>query len=695
MLLAYRNQKINFRFGFNNGVNYYDPLLQTLPIDVYISVIRGLNGYGSVILNPISLINSSFRITNISAGSKDSNNYIHPTMTFSVRHNLDVGDLIVVYGVGGNYDGDYEVEEIISTTSVKIKSYKPVSLSLSSFDNSKHIARAAIKSSAYIQRVSDSEYNFIYTVPDNLHPGQYTVIVKTEFASEDKIMEINFQVSQDKAQKTAKITSAKVQDGIATIYTNQEHNFSVEDYISVQTESLTFNGNYYVQSIPSSNQISYQLSVPNADLQNFSTLGRVDLINTEGLSPVLSGPNQPTKISYRPIYDSLQPFSTNSILLLGHADGIEINDIIRISSIQEAVNLLGADGKSPLLRGVFEAYNSGARDIFICAVAPMSEYVESTSDRNERLATLHSSSATPSKRTFYEKYYERLEAAYSVVKYYEFIDIIVPLEASIIQTGGVDFVTQLAAYCTDFHNTTGFVQIGIIGSRSNGIKDSDIAEFESSSKFKNKYTTYDINGEINSDIGRFIVPIYGELNFNHIGFPVSYTGTAAAAFAGTVSSTEVSRGIIRKRLPAGYSLYGADLSTESLARLDNLGINTIYRGRRAKRGNPYEVFISNDYTMASRNSVFSKLPQVRLAAMVINEIKSIGYNSIGKFAYETVVSKVKSMLNILVAAKAINDYDLDAYADKYIKGSMIFQLTLISSLNLKTINFSVTAGPGA
>ena len=74
-------------------------------------------------------------------------------------------------------------------------------------------------------------------------------------------------------------------------------------------------------------------------------------------------------------------------------------------------------------------------------------------------------------------------------------------------------------------------------------------------------------------------------------------------------------GIIRKRLPAGYSLYGADLSTESLARLDNLGINTIYRGRRAKRGNPYEVFISNDYTMASRNSVFSKLPQVRLAAI--------------------------------------------------------------------------------
>jgi len=695
MLLAYRDQKINFRFGFNNGINYYDPLLQTPPKDVYISIMRGLNGYGNIILNPISLINSSFRITNISAGIKDASNFIHPTLTFAVNHNLDLGEYLIIYGVGGNYDGEYEVEEIVSNTSIKVKAYKPVSLSLSSYDNTKHIARAVIKSSSYIQRVSDSEYNFIYTVPDNLHPGQYTVIVKTEFASEDKIVEISFQVSQEKALKTARISSAKVENNIATIYTKEEHNFSTEDYISIQTESLTFNGNYYIQSIPSANQITYQLNAPNSNLQNFSSLGRVDLINTEGLSPTLAGPNQPTKISYRPIYDSLQPFSTNSILLLGHADGVQLNDIIRINSIQEAVNLLGADGRSPLLRGVFEAYNSGAKDIFICAVAPMSEYVDSTSDRNERLATLHSPSATPSNRTFYEKYYERLEATYSVVKYYEFIDIIVPLEASMIQTSGVDFVTQLAAYCTDFHNTTGFVQIGIIGSRSNGIKDSDIVDFESSTKFKNKYTTYDVNGEISSDIGRFIIPIYGELNFNHIGFPVSYTGTAAAAFAGTVSSTEVSRGIIRKRLPAGYSLYGADLSADSLARLDNLGINTIYRGRRAKRGNPYEVFISNDYTMAAKNSVFSKLPQVRLAAMVINEIKSIGYNSIGKFAYETVVSKVKSMLNILVAAKAINNYNLDAYADRYIKGSMIFQLTLISSLNLKTINFSVTAGPGA
>ena len=82
--------------------------------------------------------------------------------------------------------------------------------------------------------------------------------------------------------------------------------------------------------------------------------------------------------------------------------------------------------------------------------------------------------------------------------------------------------------------------------------------------------------------------------------------------------------LIRKRIKSAYSVYGANLSADSLSRLDNLGINTVYRSRKANRGNPYEIYISNDYTLAAKNSIFSKTPQVRLAAMVINEIKSIG-----------------------------------------------------------------------
>jgi hypothetical protein len=660
-----------------------------------VSIIRGQNNYGNVILPPISAMSSSYKVTAISGISKDGSSYIHPNFTFSTKHNLQLNAILSVYGIGGNMDGEYLVEQIVNEYTVKLKSYKSSTLSLSSFDASKQIGRAVHVSNAYLERISSSEYNFIYTIPSNLKSGIYTVVIKTVHQGIDQISEINFQVTEEKSTSGKRISGYEVNNGIVKIYTVGSHGFSVGDYVYIYGVSNLIDGNYYIANSPAEDQILFTLNVSNVEFSSIFPYGKVSYINVDGVSPVLSGPNESTKISYRPMYDSLQPYSTNSILLLGHADGIALNDVIRISSIQEAINLLSGDRKSPLLRGIFEAYNSGARDIFICATAPMNEYVDYTGDRINSKAYLSSSAATPTNLNFYQKYYERLEASYQIVKNYEFIDIIVPLETSIMNVGNTDFVSQLAQYCNSFHNETGFVQIGVIGSRSNGVKDSDIAILESNPIFKNKFTTYDNNKQISSDIGRFIIPIYGEINFDHTGFPISYAGTAAAAFAGTLSNTPVYNGMIRKRINSAYSLYGANLSGESLSRLDNLGINTVYRSRKANRGNPYEIYISNDYTLANKNSIFSKTPQIRLAAMVINEIKSIGYQSIGKFSNDKIISNVKSMLESILKAKAIRDYNFDAYADKYEKGVLVFDISLVSSLSLKNIKFSVSTGPGA
>jgi hypothetical protein len=192
------------------------------------------------------------------------------------------------------------------------------------------------------------------------------------------------------------------------------------------------------------------------------------------LSPIVISPNKSTVVNYKPSYEQLNADNTSTILLIGHANGIEFNNPINVRSMQSAIDLLGADLSSPLLRGVFDAYAAGARDIMICATAPMSEYVDKYSDRNTSSTLFGRNDATPSEYTFYERYYERLEETYSVIKDLDFIDIIVPLETSIIKTGGVDFITQLADYCADFHNTTGYVQIGVIGSRSGGVISSDI-----------------------------------------------------------------------------------------------------------------------------------------------------------------------------------------------------------------------------
>jgi hypothetical protein len=81
--------------------------------------------------------------------------------------------------------------------------------------------------------------------------------------------------------------------------------------------------------------------------------------------------------------------------------------------------------------------------------------------------------------------------------------------------------------------------------------------------------------------------------------------------------------------------------------------------------------------------------------MVINEIKSIGYQSIGKFSNDKIITNVKSMLESILKAKAIRDYDFDAYADRYEKGVLVFDISLVSSLSLKNIKFSVSTGPGA
>jgi hypothetical protein len=695
MLLVAKNGNVRFKFSFSNGSSFYDPLLATVPEDIYISVIRGQNNYGNVILPPISVMSSSYKVTAISGITKDSNSYIHPNFTFSIKHNLSVNSTLSVYGIGGNMDGQYQVEQIINEYTVKLKSIKNSTLSLSSFDPSKQIGRAVHVSDAYIERISDSEYNFIYTVPPNLMSGIYTVVIKTVHEDIDQISEINFQITEEKSISGKTISGYEVNNGIVKIYTVGSHGFSTGDYVYIYGVSNSIDGNYYIANSPAEDQILFSLNISNVQFSSLYPAGKISYVNVDGVSPVLSGPNQPTKISYRPMYDSLQPYSTNSILLIGHADGIALNDVIRISSIQEAINLLSGDRKSPLLRGIFEAYNSGARDIFICATAPMSEYIDYTGDRINSKAYLSSSAATPTNLNFYQKYYERLAASYEIAKNYEFIDMIVPLETSIMNVGSVDFISQLANYCNEFHNETGFVQIGIIGSRSNGVKDSDIAVLESNPIFKNKFTTYDNNNQISSDLGRFVIPIYGEINFDHTGFPISYAGTAAASFAGTLSNTPVYNGMIRKRVNSAYSLYGANLSGKSLSRLDNLGINTVYRSRKANRGNPYEIYISNDYTLANKNSIFSKTPQIRLAAMVINEIKSIGYQSIGKFSNDKIITNVKSMLESILKAKAIRDYDFDAYADRYKKGVLVFDISLVSSLSLKNIKFSVSTGPGA
>lgn len=411
--------------------------------------------------------------------------------------------------------------------------------------------------------------------------------------------------------------------------------------------------------------------------------------------PTVPTGNKSSVITYKPSYEDINFSNMESLLLIGHADGIELNSPIKIRSVQHAVELLNADIKSPVLRGVFDAYDAGAKNIFICAAAPMTEYVDDIDKRLIYSTYIDYQSATPISKTFYERYYERLSATYSVLSVLDFIDVIVPLEVSIIKTGGVDFVLQLANYCDSFHNETGYVQIGVIGSRTNGITSADINEIENNDSLSNKFTVYNISGNIVSDRGRYVVPVYGEALFSHAQLDTTYINSVSAAVAGLIVSNPLNIGLVRKRIPGAMSVYGTNLNSSEMNRLDVLGINTIYRGNKARRAQPFQVYLTNDYTMSNINSIFSKLPQMRLASYLSSSVKGFGYDSIGKFGYDKVIDNTRQMLKELQKEGTIVDFEFNAKPSSSEPGVILLYINIISSLGLKRINLSLAAGPGA
>lgn len=552
MLLLSTGQSSAFEFIINEDNNFLDPTAGATPSDVFVTVYRGNLGAGAIVDGPFSYLYQGATV--------DSHAYIVKTT-----------NNIFYYGEYNDNPGD------------TITSYDLV------------------------------KFTFYYTVPNTLAPGNYSVVLSTNYNGSNVSYTSHFQI------------------------TNTPENI----------------GGYYASGARSA------------------------------------------VLNFVPAFETLEEYKTNSVLLIGHADGLELNSVVRIKSIQEGINLLNGDFQSPLLRGVFDAYANGARDIYICPAAPMSEYVENISKRLNTLPIYSYSDATPMLMNFYQRYYDRLNTTYDLIKIYDNIDIVVPLETTILNSGGVDFMTQLANYCNDFHNESGFIQIGIIGSRSNGISSSDIDVLESNSLFTTKYTAIGSDGQIIGDMGRFIMPVYGEVIFNHEFLNITYTSPSSAAIAGILSQTQVNMGLARKRLSAVYGLHGNNLSQVDLDRIEDLGINTIYRSSRSRRGNAYEIYITNDYSMASPDSTLSKIPQIRLLAMLINEIKALSSNSISRFSSEKIIEETRAMLIWAKSNQIIVDYQFEPYVDKIDKGKLYFDISVTSALGLKKISFSISSGAGS
>lgn len=386
-------------------------------------------------------------------------------------------------------------------------------------------------------------------------------------------------------------------------------------------------------------------------------------------------------------YISIGNSTTMNTLLIGHTDAIEPYGIVKISSIQEAVNILRADLNSPLLRGVFDAYSCGARDIYIMSCGYMSEYVEEVNQRNVKI--FQDSNLTPNTYSFYELYYLRLDRCYALLKDYEFINIIVPLEASIINTGTTNFVKQLSIHCEQMQVETGEVILGIIGSRNNGMSLDDLNEL--SEKDFDIQSDIDESGLIISDPGKYVVLVYGEAVFSHKQMQRSYVSSMAAPMAGMLASTRLDRGLAKARIPGALSVHGVDFNAAQVKKLEEKGINTIVRGQRSRRAALYDVLITGDYTQSISES-FKDSVNVRLVSVIISEIQSLGNVAIGKFGYDKIIRYVEEYMALLQQSRLIINYKVDSFADKYDKGILYFNINITSARTLRSISFNVATG---
>jgi len=388
-------------------------------------------------------------------------------------------------------------------------------------------------------------------------------------------------------------------------------------------------------------------------------------------------------------YKLMNQFDTNNILLIGHTDAIEPYGIQKINSIQEGVNILRADLNSPLLRGMFDAYSCGARDIYLMSAGYMNEYVDNVFERN---TPIHRDSVNDT-FTFYQLYYNNLAFCYNLIEQYDFIDFIVPLEASMINTGTVNFAKQLANCCQKIQQNTGEITIGILGSKNKGMNTSDVTQLLT--KNFEIESSINLDGYITKDCGKHLILVYGEAVFAHKQLQTSYSSSLAAAMAGMLASSQVNFGISNQKISAALSGYGVDLTTAQIKSLNEKGINCSTRGSRSRRfAGPYDLYLSGDFTQSISQN-FKDSSNVRLAAMVISEIQSISKNAIGKFGHSKIANKVEALLKFLKNNDIIKNYSLDSYADKIEKGKLYFEVTLLSSRTLKEISFNVASGRGA
>jgi hypothetical protein len=367
---------------------------------------------------------------------------------------------------------------------------------------------------------------------------------------------------------------------------------------------------------------------------------------------------------------------TDRIFLIGHADGLELNDPHQVVNLQDTINTLGADTNSPLMRGLFDVYNEGARDIWLVAAAPMSEYIEGKDFRNTPIEYLGDN-------TFYEQYHTRLDTTYELLKDFDEVEIIVPLEAPFHDAGGADFLTQLSNHCEDGLATTGRIRIGFIGTRLTTYDGSEVAIMTEDSRLSTVSA---------SAGGKFVILVGGEVSVNHSHIEVAYSASASTLAAAKLAVSRADRGLTYNKFKSAISPNQKDYSDDILSSLALAKINWIGRSKLGNRGVPYQVHMKSDNTLAEDESMLWAVSQLRIMSKVVNNVQAIGSRFIGTIGYPQFKDDVRRYMDYLVSDLVIKSYSLNIYRDDTDRNKAIVDVNIRPHGTLREVFLSVAVG---
>ena len=376
---------------------------------------------------------------------------------------------------------------------------------------------------------------------------------------------------------------------------------------------------------------------------------------------------------------------TDRVFLIGHADGLPLNDPQQVRDMRETINLMNGDPDSPLLRALLECYNGGCRDIWVVAAAPMSEYVEYDPTDIE---TRFTANDLWGGLNFYERYALRLETTYEILSEYDKPEIIAPIEAPFYDTRGVDFLTPLVNHCANQFTITGSPAIGVIGTR---YAEPDIADVEAMAS-DSRLTAIDAEG-------KFTMIAAGEGIYRLPQMPVSYTAPVQTSVVAALATAPIDKGVTFARLKNVLNIIGRNWKDEEVALLTNAGVNPAIRTQRGKRGEAYQSVLATDnvlgYTGQVGSSIFFSVVQIRLVSKVIAQVKALSNRRIGTIGFPILKQEIGDYLNSLSRSGVIRGHTFNMVRDPVDKNKALVDISLRPYYGLREISFTVEVGPGA